>query len=189
VVVLVVAIFVGDQIALARTRSTIESHIEKSVPGSHATVSISSSPYLVRLALSGTVKEIHAHVTNVKEGGFTLDTVDVTVHNLKISRSDLLHGSVHLQGMSSATITASTSVTQLLTQAGYAAIAGFGSLASGLNGKISAGANDVTITFGPVSFSLPYSAIVPCVGSARVTGGDVVFSCTTTTLPPALQSG
>jgi hypothetical protein len=189
VVVLVVAVIVGDQIALARTRSTIESRIEQRVPGSHATVTISSSPYLVRLALSGTVKQIHAHVTNVQEGGLTLDTVDVTVHDLKVSRSSLLGGSVHLEGLSSATITASTSVAEVLREAGYAAVAGIGALGSGLNGKISAGPSQVTITFGPLSFTLPYSAIVPCVGSARVSGGNVVFSCTTKTLPPALQSG
>ncbi len=188
-VVLVAAVFVGDQFALARTRSTIESRIEKRVPGSHATVTISSSPYLVRLALSGTVKEIHAHVTNVQEGGLTLDTVDVTVHNLQVNRSSLLHGSVHLEGLSSATITASVSVAEVLREAGLAAVSGVGALASGLNGKVSAGPNQVTVTFGPLSFSLPYSAIVPCVGSARVSGGDVVFSCTTKTLPPAFQSG
>jgi hypothetical protein len=189
VVVLVVAVVVGDQVALARTQSTIESRIEKQVPGSHAKVTISSSPYLVRLALSGTVKEIHAHVTNVDVGNLTFDTVDVTVHNLKINRSSLLHGPVHLEGLSSATITASVSVTEVLRQAGYAAVSGLGALASGFNGKISAGLTEVTVTFGPISFSLPYTALVPCVGSAHVTGGDMVISCTTKTLPPAFQSG
>jgi hypothetical protein len=187
-VVLVVAVLVGDQVALARTRSTIESRIEQRVPGSHASVSISSSPFLVRLALSGTVREIHAHVTNVKDGSLTFDTVDVVVHDLKVDRSSLLNGPIRLTGLSSATITATASVSEVLQAAGYGSFSGLGALASGLSGTVTTGSGQVKVTFGPISFAFTYSALVPCVGSARVTGSEVELTCTTTTLPPALQT-
>jgi hypothetical protein len=184
VVVLAGALFVADRIAVNRTESAITSRIEKRVPGSHAQVTISSSPYLVNLAMSGTVKEMHAHVTNVTAGRLTLDTVDVTVHDLKVSRSDLLRGSVKVTGMSEATIQATTSVAQVVEATLRAAIG----LPSGTSASVEAGPASVRISFGPLSFTVPYTSIVPCVGTARVSGSDVILTCTTHTLPPALQA-
>jgi len=184
VVVLAGALFVADRIAVNRTESTITSRIEKRVPGSHAKVTISSSPFLVNLAMSGTIKEMHAHVTNVTAGRLTLDSVDVTVHDLKVSRSDLLHGSVKLTGMSEATIQATTSVADVIAATLGAAVG----LPSGSSASVEAGPSSVHISFGPFSFTVPYTSIVPCVGTARISGTDVVLTCTTHTLPPALKS-
>jgi LmeA-like phospholipid-binding len=184
VAVLAGALFIADRIAVNRTESAIASRIEKKVPGSHAKVTISSSPFLLNLAMSGTVKQMHAHVTNVTAGRLTLDTVDVTVHNLKVSRSDLFHGSVKLTGMSEATIQATMSVAQVI-QASLGAAIG---LPSGSSASVEAGPSSVRISFGPFAFTVPYTSIVPCVGTARVSGAEVVLTCTTHTLPPALKS-
>jgi LmeA-like phospholipid-binding len=183
-----VAVFVGDRVAVQRTESGISSRIETRVPGSHATVTISSSPFLVHLAASGTVQEVRAHVTGVTDGSLRLDSVDVTIRNLKISRTSLSHGSVRLLSLSSATITATLSVTELLTAAGYSLPAGLQALASGAIASVKAGSGRVQITFGSLTFGFPYGSLVPCVGSARVSGTEVILSCTTTTLPPALQT-
>ena len=187
-VLLGVAVLVADPIAIRHTEADIASRIEQRVPGSHATVTISSSPFLLVLAVSGTVHEIHAHVTHVADGSLTLRSVDVTVHNLKLSRTSLLHGSVKLLGLSSATITVTVGVAEMLRAAGYGAVAGLGTLASGLTGSVEAGSGRVQITFGSFVFSVPYSSLVPCVGSAQVSGANIILTCTTTTLPPALQS-
>jgi hypothetical protein len=181
-------VFVGDRIALQHTESGISSRIEARVPGSHATVTISSSPFLVHLAASGTVQELRAHVTGVTDGGLRLDSVDVTIRNLKISRTSLTHGSVRLLSLSSATITATVSVAEMLRAAGYSLQAGFGALTSGATASLKAGSGRVQITFGSLTFSFPYGSLVPCVGSARVSGAEVILTCTTTTLPPALQT-
>jgi hypothetical protein len=109
--------------------------------------------------------------------------VDVTVHDLKVSRSDLLHGSVKLTGMSEATIQATTSVAHVVE-----ATLGIGGLPSGATASIQAGPASVRVSFGPFAFTVPYSSIVPCVGTARVSGAEVILTCTTHTLPPALQS-
>jgi len=184
----VLGVFVGDRVAVQRTESGISSRIEARVPGSHATVTISSSPFLVHLAASGTVQEVHAHVTGVTDGGLRLDSVDVTIRDLKISRTSLSHGSVHLLSLSSATITATLSATELLRAAGSSLQAGSRALTSGATASVKAGSGRVQITFGSLTFGFSYGSLVPCVGAARVSGAEVILSCTTTTLPPALQT-
>lgn len=187
VALIVVGVIVGDSIATHRTESAIASRIEQHVPGSHATVSISSSPFLVRLAVSGVVEEIHAHVTDARAGVISFDTVDVTVDGLKLSRSSLLQGSVQIVGLKQATITATLTVAGVLRTFGQA-LGGMAQLPSGQAASVSVSGGHIRIAFGPFAFTLPASSLVPCAGSARLTGDDIVLSCTTTTLPPALQA-
>jgi hypothetical protein len=188
VVVVVVAGFVADRAAIHWTESQIASRIEHRFPGSHATVTVSSSPYLLRLAAFGTVREVHAHVTDVSDGRLRLDTVDVTAHGLKVNRTDLLHGEARLDSLSSATITASVSVAEVLRANGYGAVADLGGLATGLKANVQAEGNQVQISVGPVSFSFPFTSLVTCVGSGEVHAGEIVLTCTTHAVPPALQA-
>jgi LmeA-like phospholipid-binding len=179
----------GDRLAVHHTESTISSRIESRLPGSHATVSISSSPFLVRLAVSGTVRLIVAHVTGATDGNLHLDSVDMTVHNLKLSRSDLLHGSVHVSSLSSATVTARVSVAEVLRARGYGALSDLGPLVSGVTVPLQAEAGKLQADFGPLAVTFAYSPlIVPCTGSAHINGGEITLTCTTTTVPPAIQT-
>ncbi len=184
----VLGVFVGDRVAVQRTESGISARIEHRVPGSHATVTISSSPFLVHLAASGTVREVHTHITDVTDGSLPLDAVDITVRNLKISRTSLVHGSVQLLSLSNATITVTLRLAEAVRAAGYSLPAGLGALISGATASVKAGSGRVQITFGPLTFGFSYGSLVPCVGSARVRGTEVILTCTTTTLPPALQT-
>ena len=86
VVVAVVLVAVADHFTVRWSESTVANRIEQRFPGSHATVTISSSPYLVRLVVFGTVQKVHAHVTDVPDGRLRLDTVDVTARDLKVDR-------------------------------------------------------------------------------------------------------
>jgi hypothetical protein len=187
-VVVAVAGFVGDHVAIHWTEGQVASRIEHSFPGSHATVTISSSLYLPRLALLGTVQDAHAHVTDVTDGRLHLDTVDVSAHNLKINRTDLLHGELRVDSLSTATITATITVAEVLRAVGYGAGSGLGGLANGLKANLQAGSGEVHIGVGPLSFTFPYNSLVPCVGSGEVSGGKIVLTCTTHTVPAALRS-
>jgi len=188
VVLLGLVVVVGDRVAVQHVDSTISSRIERRIPGSHADVTISSSPFLVRLAISGTVRQIDAHVTGVTAGSLTLSSVDVAVHNLRISRTSLMDGSVRLLGMSSATITVTVSVAEVLQALGDGSATGLGALASGLSGSVRAEPNGVYIAFGPIAFSFPFNSLVPCVGSAHDRDSNIVLTCTTTVIPPALET-
>ncbi len=163
--------------ALHWTESTVATRIEQRFPGSHATVTVSSSPYLVRLAVFGTVANVHAHVTDVTDDGLRLDTVDVTAHDLKVNRGDLLHGKTRLESLSTATITARVSVAEVLRAYGLGDLAGLGGLASGVKGTVQSQGNQVQISFGPLSFTFTSTSLVPCVGSAadqRRRGGPLL---------------
>jgi LmeA-like phospholipid-binding len=151
-------------------------------------VTISSSPFLVHLAVSGTVQQLHAHVTGVTDGTLRLDSVDVTVRNVKISRSSLSHGTVRLLSISKATVTTTVSVAEMLSAAGYSQQAGLAVLTPGATASVKSGSGRVQITFGSLVFGFSYDSLVPCVGSARVSGTEVILSCSTSTLPPALQT-
>ncbi len=181
---------VADHFAVRWTESTVATRIEQQFPGSHATVTVSSAPYLVRLAIFGTVENLHAHVTGVTvdEGKLRLDTVDLTAHNLKVNRGDLLHGKTRLDGLSRATIIARVTVAELLRTYGLGDLAGLGSLASGLKGTLQSTDHQVQISFGPVSFVFTLNSLVPCVGSAEISAGNLVLSCTTHSVPPALRA-
>ena len=188
VVVIAVVVVIADRVALHWTESRVSSRIESLYPGSHATVSISSSPYLVRLAVFGTVQEIHAHVTNLTDGGLHLDTVDISAHKLNVNRTDLLRGRVRLHSLGTATITARVSVAEALRSHGYSALAGLAGLASGVSATVHTTGNQVQIQFGPVTLDFTETSLVPCVGSAQVEQGEIILSCTTTTVPAALQA-
>ena len=171
VVVIAVVVVIADRVALHWTESRVSSRIETLYPGSHATVSISSSPYLVRLAVFGTVQEIHAHVTGLTDRGMHLDTVDITAHKLNVNRTDLLRGRVRLHSLGSATITASVSVVEALRSHGYGALAslpGLGGLTSGVTATVHTTGNQVRIDFGPLALDFTETSLVPCVGSAQV---------------------
>jgi len=181
-------IAVADHFALRWTESTVATRIEQRYPGSHATVTVSSPPYLLRLAAFGTVENIRAHVVDVPDGRLRLDTVDVTARNVKIDRGQLLHGRARLDSLSSATITARVGLAEVLRAYGYGDLAGLGSLASGVQGTLRTEGDAVQITLGPLSFSFTHTSLIPCVGSAEIDAGEVVLSCTTHTVPPALQA-
>jgi hypothetical protein len=185
--VLAGAVFVADHVAIHWTEGRVASRIEHSYPGSHATVTISSSLYLPRLAVSGTVEDVRAHVTDVTDGRLHLDTVDVTAHSLKINRNDLLHSRTRVNSLATATITATFTVAEALRAAGYGAQADPSGLASGTKANVQAGPGLVHVEVGPLSFTFSYNSLVPCVGSGQVNAGEIILTCTTHTVPAALQ--
>ncbi len=183
-----VLVAVADHFTVRWSESTVANRIEQRFPGSHATVTISSSPYLVRLVVFGTVQKVHAHVTDVPDGRLRLDTVDVTARDLKVDRGQLLHGKTRLDSLSTATITARVSVAKVLRAYGLGAIADLGGLATGAKGTVKTQGNQVQISIGPLSFAFTSTGLVPCVGSAQVSAGQLILSCTTRSVPPALQA-
>lgn len=185
-VLLAGVLVVGDVVAVHLTESAIAKRIEQRVPGSHATVTISSTPFIYHLAESGTVEQLDAHVTGVVENDYSFQSIDVTIKKLQVNRGDLFSGSVHLNGLSSATIVATLSRAQVAQAGLVAGLQHFGVLGSSATGTVTPGVNSVTIQVDGVSFSVPYGSLDPCVGTAVLHQGSLVLTCTTHTLPPAL---
>jgi len=176
----------GNYAAVHFTESTIASRIEQRVPGSHATVTIASSPFLYHLADNGTVEEVEARVSDVVEGDFAFQSIDVTVQDLQIDRGSLFSGKVKLDGIAKATVVATMSSEDLI-QAGLAGgLQALGVFGSSAHASVQAGPNSVTVKVDGVTLNLPYSSLIPCVGSATLQHGDLVLTCSTHTLPQAL---
>jgi hypothetical protein len=189
IVVAVVLVAVADHFTVRWSESTVANHIEHRFPGSHATVTISSSPYLVRLVVFGKVQNVRAHVTNVPDGRLRLDTVDVTANDLKVDRGQLLHGKTRIDSLSTATITARVSVAEVLRAYGLGELSALGGLVTGAKGTLHAEGNQMKVSIGPLSFAFTSTALIPpCGGTAAISAGQVVLSCTTRSVPPALQA-
>lgn len=174
----------GDALAQHVTENEIAKHIEQKVPGSHAKVTISSQPFLVHLAVSGNVDTLDARVTGVKIDKYHISSVDVNVTDVKVNRGDLFQGKVQLEGIRTATVTASLSEADLVQAGVVAGVKAFGGL--GASGSVAAGAHNVKISIAGLTLTLPYTALVPCVGTADIEGTSLVLRCVTHQLPPAL---
>lgn len=198
VVILVVlaALAVGlgfaDVAVRHRVETTIAQRIEASDPGTTATVRISSWPFVGHLLASGTVPALRAHVVGVRAGPFPVDSVDLSVQDISLSRSDLLHGRVVLRSIRTATATAALSQQSIDTGTGLPVTLGAGTVGLGgvqIPARLSIVSGDLRIDISPlptISIPLLPSSLLPCSASAVITTGELTLSCTTTTIPPSL---
>jgi hypothetical protein len=193
VAILVVAAGIADVVIRNHVEQAVATQIDDQVPGSHAQVSISSFPFLGRLAASGNVPTMTAHVTGVQAGPVALDTVDVVVHDIRVARSQLVHGKVQLESIRAAVITAQVSQASLDRQVGLPITLGAGTV--GLAGvqvpaQVTVVNDRITIQVPPlpaISVTIPLTKLVPCIGSANLSPGHLTVTCTTNQLPPALD--
>ena len=195
VVAVLLAVFaVGDTVARHAAERAIARRIEARVPGTTATVHISSWPFLGRLAASGSVPSLDARVTGVRVGPFAVDSVDIAVADLRVSRSDLLHRKVTPRSIRSATVTGV--ISQRAVDAGTGLPVSLGDGTVGVAGiqvpaRLVVVGSRVVVTVPPLpTFSVPLlpAALLPCSAAATITAGAITLSCTTTVLPPALAT-
>ena len=60
---------------------------------------------------------------------------------------------------------------------------------TGAKGTLHAQGNQMQVSIGPLSFAFTSTALIPpCVGTAEISAGQVVLSCTSHSVPPALQA-
>jgi len=93
-VLLVVAIGVGwflDSKARALAEAEAEKRILESVPGTRAAkVTIHGFPFLFDVLVSGKVDELHVELDDVRSPGIEVESIELTVDELKIDRDLLL---------------------------------------------------------------------------------------------------
>jgi hypothetical protein len=194
VAVIAVALLIGDTFARHRAQTLAARHLESVLPGSTATVQISSFPFVGRLAVGGTVQQLTADLDQVTEAGFTFDHVAVVVHDLKFDTAQLWHGRMALTGISSGSVTAELTQASIDRATGLPVTLGAGTVGvAGLQvpATVSVADNRVTLTVplvAPITFAIPQLSVVPCVGSAAIRPGGLVLSCGFTTVPSALAN-
>jgi hypothetical protein len=192
VAIILAALALGDTVARHRAQTAAAQHIEATLPGSTATVSISSFPFLGRLAVGGTVPKLTADLDQVTSAGFTFDDVQVVVHDLKFDTSQLWHGRVQLDSISSGSVRAELPQASIDSVTGLPVTLGPGTV--GVAGvqvpaTVAVVANKVTLTLpliAPITFTVPQLSILPCVGSAVIQSEGLELSCDFTQVPSAL---
>ncbi len=191
--VIVAALSYGDMAARHRVQTLLADHIETDLPGSTATVHVTSFPFTGRLLVSGSVPELTVDVRDASVKGLTFSSVDLVVHDLKISSSQLLHRRVIVTGLRSATVSAVLPEASIDHLAGVNVTIGVGTV--GVSGvQVSASAsvvsNRVTLDLAgvaPISFTLPSLSFLPCVSSAVLEAGSIRVACTLSAPPPILD--
>lgn len=185
---------VADVVVRHTVEADIAKHIEAQVPGTSASVHISSWPFVGRLAASGTVPDLRAQVRGVKIGPFAVDSVDIVVQDIKVSRSDLARGKVVLKSIRTAAIEGVISQQSLDSGLGLPVTLGAGTV--GLAGvqvaaRVAVSSDRLTIgvpPLPPITLPLLPAALLPCSANAVISVGQITLTCTTSSIPPALLS-
>jgi hypothetical protein len=162
-------------------------------------VSISSFPFVGRLAAFGRVSRIQARATNVSSGNYTFDSVVATVHGVKIDRTALLrHQQVQVTSIDTGTVNADMTeaeVDKAIDSAipGAHVKIGAGSAQATVSGvtvtahvTVVNGQLHVTAPGVSVDVPVPQLALLPCVASATLVTGHLQLACTIHEVPAAL---
>jgi hypothetical protein len=199
-VVLVVAVLgavlaVVDVVVRRGVERTMADRIEARTPGSHARVSISSFPFLGYMAAAGRVPSMRVDVTGVTEAGLRVESIDLKVDDLDVSRSRLEHGQVQVSSIRVGTVVAEISQSALDAFAHVPVTLGHGTVgvagvSTAAHATIATGEITVALGNGLASINVPIPDldILPCVGSAQILPGVLRLSCTFRSVPGFLAN-
>jgi hypothetical protein len=213
--VIVLALIVGDQAAKGWAESQLaERAAAYYPPGSGSSAAIHSFPFIGRLLVSASVPQVDVNLDDVRVDPVLIRQLSIHATDVKLNRSDLFHGKVHLDAVGSGKIVATLDGPSLARAAGadlrfspgevtvHQKIQGVDVTAKG---KVTVKGNVITVTptsvqgldvppsrFG-LSYRLPGIELFPCQADVKVVENAVVLGCTVHDIPPALvqatQSG
>ncbi|MBO0748408.1 MAG: LmeA family phospholipid-binding protein, partial [Acidimicrobiaceae bacterium] len=184
----------GDVWVRHRVQTRMAEHIQSRVPGSTASVHITSFPFLGRLAVSGKVPELDARVRGVSAFGLDFSTINVVVHGLEVDNSKLFSREVILQGIDSGSVVGDIPQSSIDRLTGLSVGLGSGTVeVAGVtltpSVSVTGGAIVVTLPHLPeIRLPIPELPLLPCVGSVAIIPGALRLSCQLTQLPPALAN-
>jgi len=213
--VIVLALIVGDQAAKGWAESQLaERAAAYYPPGSGSSASIHSFPFVGRLLVSGSIPAVDVNLDDLRIDPVLIRRLSIHVTGVKLNRSDLFHGTVHLDEVASGKIVATLDGPSLARAAGADLRFSPGGVTvhqriSGVDvtarGQVTVKGNVVTVTPTSVqgldvppsrlalSYRIPGIELFPCQADVKVVENAVVLDCTVHDIPPALiqavQSG
>jgi hypothetical protein len=206
--VILLALIVGDQAAKGWAESKLaERAAAYYPPGSGSSASIHSFPFIGRLLVSGSVPQVDVNLDDLRIQTVLIRQLSIHVSDVKLNRSDLFHGRVHLDEVGQGKIVATIDGPSLARAAGidlrftpgevsvHEKIQGVEVTAKG---KVAVTGNLVTVTPTSVeglnvppsrlavSYRIPGIEILPCQADVRIVQNGLVVSCNVVDVPPAL---
>jgi hypothetical protein len=181
---------VGSDIVLRRyAESEISKRVRSQVEASSVDTTITSFPFVLRLAANGTVGEIDTHLDKPHVGPLVFDSVDVDLKGVQVDRDLLLHQEVLLRKIDSGQLTAVLTETTLAQALGVPVQLEGGSVrVNGVAATISIKDNRLLfdVLGHPLALPIPKTSLLPCAADATVADGRIRLSCTIHEIPPAL---
>ena len=213
--VVLLVLIVADQAAKGWAESQLaERAAAYYPPGSGSSASIHSFPFIGRLLFLGSVPRVDVNLDDVRVQEVLIRQLSIHVTDVKLNRSDLFGGKVHLDDVGEGKIVATIDGPSLARAAGldlrftpgevqlHEKIQGVDVTA---RGKVAVKGNVVTVTPTSVeglnvpasrfavSYRIPGIEILPCQADVKIVQNGIVVSCNVVDVPPALvqaaQSG
>src|SRR5438067_7916206 len=213
--VILLALVVADRAAKGWAESKLaERAAAYYPPGSGSSASIHSFPFVGRLLVSGSVPRVDVNLDDLRVDPVLIRQLSIHVTDVKLNRSELFHGRVHLDDVGSGKMVATIDGPSLARAAGldlrftpgvvsvHEKIQGVDVTAKG---KVAVKGNVVTVTPTSVeglnvpasrfvvSYRIPGIEILPCQADVKIVQNGIVVSCNLVDVPPALvqaaQSG
>jgi LmeA-like phospholipid-binding len=213
--VILLILIVGDQAAKGWAESKLaERAAAYYPPGSGSSASIHSFPFIGRLLISGSVPRVDVNLDDLRIQEVLIRQLSIHVTDVRLNRSDLFSGKVHLDDVGQGKLVATIDGPSLARAAGldlrfapgevsvHEKIQGVDVIAKG---TVAVKGNTVTVTPTSVqglnvpasrfavSYRIPGIEILPCQADVKIIQSGIVVSCNVTDVPPALvqaaQSG
>ena len=191
--IILILLAVGDVASRHWAEGELAKRIEASAPGSHATVHVSSFPFLGRLAAAGSVSKITAHIDRVAGATLPFAFFDLEVDGVKVDRNMLIQDQkVKLQSIHHGVVRGEITEAGLSSAIGQPVHLGNGTLQVDVHGATVTAriaiVNNRLVISGPVSLgvAIPKLPMLPCAVTATVQPGRLDVSCEVHDIPPAL---
>ena len=213
--IVLLALIVADQAAKGWAESQLADRAAAYYPpGSGSSASIHSFPFIGRLLFLGSVPRVDVNLDDVRIQEVLIRQLSIHVTDVKLNRSDLFRGQVHLDDVGEGKIVATIDGPSLARAAGldlrftpgevqlHQTIQG---VAVTARGKVAVKGNVVTVTPTSVeglnvpasrfavSYRIPGIEILPCQADVKIVQNGIVVSCNVVDIPAALvqaaQSG
>jgi hypothetical protein len=205
---LLLLLIVGDQAAKGWAESKLaERAAAYYPPGSGSSASIHSFPFIGRLLFSGSVPQVDVNLDDLKVEALLIRRLSIHVSDVRLNRSDLFGGKVHLDDVGEGKIVATIDGPSLAKAVGVDVRFTPGEVEvhkriQGVDvtgkGKVTVKGNLVTLTPTSVeglnvppssltvSYRIPGVEILPCQAAVKVVQNGIVLSCAVTDVPTAL---
>ena len=188
----------ADVTARAYAESQLQSAVDRHGGADvRAKADISSFPFLGRLLFAEEVDHVDVHIADlhidkVGPNGLTFDKVDVALSGVRVDRNQLVSDQrVRVTGIDSGAVTADLGQQALSSAIGHTVEVADGRVQVDVLGhKVGADVevrdNRLALRVAGVdlpAFTIPGTALLPCIGNAEVLDGRIHFSCTIHQLP------